>query len=216
MEANNEEVFSNIYQNHVWGSGDPGNPRSGTGSNPDIAKPYVGFVSNAIHSLDISSVLDVGCGDWEMWRDYKFENTNYTGVDVVEELIKLNTEKHSNGNRTFILSSLTASLQNFELLLCKDVLQHLSNRDMDYLLLQLSKFKYLIFQNDSCSDDSRNNLDVETGGWRTLNLKSTVFHNRLKDFELMKEIRYYPYDIGDFYFKEILMFKNLTAHRWGK
>jgi len=86
---------------------------------------------------------------------------------------------------------------------------------MDYLLLQLSKFKYLIFQNDKCGDDGRNNLDVDTGGWRTLDLKSTVFHNRLKDFELVEEIRYYPY-AGDLYFKEVLMFKNLTAHRWDK
>ena len=72
MTDREKEVFANIYKNHVWGDGSPGNPRSGTGSNPDVAKPYVEFVSNAIQSLYISSVLDVGCGDWEMWRDYKF------------------------------------------------------------------------------------------------------------------------------------------------
>ena len=209
-----EVVFADIYKNHVWGDGTPGNPRSGSGSNPDVAKPYVDFVSRAIQEFDISYVLDFGCGDWEMWRDYKFENTNYTGIDVVEELIETNIIKYSNRNRSFHLSSLKASLSNYELLLCKDVLQHLSNVDMDQLLLQLSKFKYLIFQNDKCSQEDQNNLECHTGGWRPINLKSTFFDDRFKDFELIGEICYYPYAPGDYYFKEVLMFRNMTARRW--
>jgi hypothetical protein len=203
-------TFADIYTNCIWGDGSPGNPRSGSGSNPDIAKPYVDFVSSAIQKFAINFVLDVGCGDWEMWRDYKFENANYTGVDVVEELIVANTEKYGSENRSFHVSSFNASLQNSELLLCKDVLQHLSSVDTDQLLLQLSKFKYLVFQNDKCSQDNKNNLEIETGGWRPVDLKSTFFDGRLKDFELIGEVCYSPFASSD-YFKEVLMFKNLTS-----
>lgn len=59
---------------------------SGEGSNPDFALPYVNFIKQIIDKYKVGSVLDFGHGDWEMWRDYRFENVRYTGLDVVEFL----------------------------------------------------------------------------------------------------------------------------------
>ena len=86
MNQKNESAFERIYKEKIWGEGTLVSPLSGTGSNPDLAKPYVDFVRDTVRDFSIESVLDFGHGDWAMWRDYKFEETHYLGVDVVNDL----------------------------------------------------------------------------------------------------------------------------------
>jgi hypothetical protein len=63
-----------------------------------------------------------------------------------------------------------------DLLICKDVLQHLSNRDISIFLKKLSKFKYCLITNDVDPDTlSSYNQDIETGGYRTLDLRAYPF-----------------------------------------
>jgi len=47
----------------------------------------VDLADNTVQSLQINSVLDVGCGDWEMWPDYQFQSIKYAGIDVVNEAV---------------------------------------------------------------------------------------------------------------------------------
>ena len=72
------EIFSQIYQKKQWGSKVSVGSDSGEGSDPDIALPYVNFVKQMIVKYKVGSVIDFGHGDWEMWRDYRFENVKYT------------------------------------------------------------------------------------------------------------------------------------------
>lgn len=74
------EVFTNIYKNGTWGNGSVEKPFSGGGSNPDNSQPYVIFIRDFIISNKISSVTDIGHGDFKMWRDYQFDNVKYFGV----------------------------------------------------------------------------------------------------------------------------------------
>jgi hypothetical protein len=125
---------------------------SGQGSLPNVAKQYVIFVESIIEKYAIESVLDVGHGDWRMWEDFKFENTNYLGIDVADHISESNMLKFGNESRKFVQVSGSDPLPKAELLLCKEVLQHLSNRDIDTLLQQVSKFKYVILCNDRYID----------------------------------------------------------------
>ena len=76
-------------------------PLSGPGSLPDRAIPYVRFTKEVISNLQITSVLDVGHSDWEMWESYKFEDVRYVGVDVVEGLSNKLEKIYGSATRTF-------------------------------------------------------------------------------------------------------------------
>ena len=148
MKFSDEDAFDKIYEKGIWGNGTSESPSSGTGSNPSAAIPYVDFIRANIRNLEIKSVLDLGHGDWAMWENYKFEDTSYLGVDVVQTLSTRNTEKYGSRNVEFRHVDIGECLPKSQLLICKDVLQHLSNVEICRILSQLCKYQYVIFCND--------------------------------------------------------------------
>jgi hypothetical protein len=144
---NHHEVFTKIYHNNYWGG--EGIPKSGSGSLPKAAAPYVNLVSEFINQKQISSVLDIGHGDWAMWQEYKFEGVSYTGIDVFEEASTLLNFKHKNEARIFLTrNAVTEELPRMQMCITKDVLQHLPNSDIIAILKKLNRFDYLIICND--------------------------------------------------------------------
>ena len=143
-----ENEFDRIYRLKLWGKGSVKSPLSGPGSNPDNAFFYVKFIEGIVSQFAIQSVVDIGHGDWSMWRDYAFENTKYLGFDIVEGLSDRNTRIFGNANREFKKSNQGYEFPPSDLLLCKDVLQHLSFEDIDSIILQFHKYKYVVLCND--------------------------------------------------------------------
>ena len=147
--AANRAVFTSIYRDRKWSNGEEGVPLSGPGSNPIAAAPYVTFVKQVIERFGITSVVDCGHGDWMMWRDYKFDDVDYTGFDVAEELSARLQKIHGNENRRFIQADASvADLPPGDLLISKDVLQHLPNQSVLRILQQCGQFKFLLLCND--------------------------------------------------------------------
>jgi hypothetical protein len=221
MELSSVNEFDRIYRDKIWGKGSRKSPLSGPGSNPDNASVYVNFVERTVGQLGICSVVDIGHGDWSMWRDYGFENTKYLGFDVVEGLSDRNTRMFGGVNREFKKSSQGFDFPPSDLLTCKDVLQHLSFDDIDSIMSQFHKYKYLILCNDirlNVSLLSRlrfrlqlrarfkalrhlsspfysvtfpsNNMEIQTGDYRGLDLDAPRFNSRLADFEVVQRIDY--------------------------
>ena len=152
----NNEVFSKIYESFYWGDGSYEKPLSGEGSVPELAAPYVEFVQNVIRKFEIKSVLDCGHGDWSMWRDFKFEGIDYLGFDVADGLSEKVTASFGSANRRFQQADFCFSdLPIADLLMSKDVLQHLSNGDVRRFLRNISNQKYLIICNDFEGSASR-------------------------------------------------------------
>jgi hypothetical protein len=145
---NNQDVFTKIYKQRIWGNGTPDSPSSGDGSLPEMSLPYLQFVQNSIQNNEIESVFDFGHGDWTMWRDYKFENVSYLGIDIAEGLSERVGAIYENPTRKFLHSSeLTKGFPAADLFISKEVFQHLSNPDVTAILEQLTSFKYLILCN---------------------------------------------------------------------
>jgi hypothetical protein len=146
-----EKTFDSIYINNVWGDG-KSNPRSGSGSKPENAKPYVDFVKNVLEETGATSVTDFGHGDWRMWGEYRFDGINYTGLEVSKQAHELASSFFSGSDRTFILYNVIASksIISSELFISKDVFQHLSTSNIQQLLsiVTESHFKYLVICND--------------------------------------------------------------------
>jgi SAM-dependent methyltransferase len=143
-----KDVFTDIYKKKIWGDGSEENPLSGGGSNPSLTTPYVEFIRRTIESCGIKSVLDVGHGDWTMWRDYRFENVSYIGIDVAREISNVLNEKYGNDSRRFLeFESRNYEYPSADLIISKEVLQHLPNEDLIQFLEKISKYDYIVLCN---------------------------------------------------------------------
>lgn len=148
MPIDNRKIFETIYREKAWGDGVE-IPLSGIGSAPELNKPYVNLVKEIIEKNDIRTVLDIGHGDWKIWSGYQFSGREYIGVDVVSSIAQ--EIKKSVGPlpiRFQVLDAVTEELPRADLVLCKDVLQHLSNAQVEIILAKINLFNYVIICND--------------------------------------------------------------------
>lgn len=141
-----QDVFDQIYAGAAWGDGPS---RSGGGSSPEVARPYVDFVGRVILEHDVQSVVDIGHGDWVMWPAHAFSETTYLGLDVAREMSAEVSRLHGSSRRAFRHGdAVTDDLPAADLLLCKDVLQHLPNRDVVTVLSKLRAYRLSILSHD--------------------------------------------------------------------
>ena len=165
------QIFNTIYKYNLWLCG------SGTGSIEFNNKEYVEFLQNFLDNNHIKSVVDIGCGDWNISKNIDWKNVRYLGIDVVDSVIKNNIEYYSKNNVRFMCKDITdyKNLPNAEVYIIKDVLQHLSFENINKILNNISKkkFKYLIIVNDTTLLNL--NLDINDGLYRPLDLQKSPF-----------------------------------------
>jgi len=164
-------AFTAIYANKVWGEG------SGA-SGPDLTQP-LRMLANFMHNNAVTSVVDVGCGDWQFSRVMDWSGIRYHGFDVVDTVIHVNKERFASENITFATMHNISDLPKADLVVCKDVLEHLPNRDVNEYLDYFSKhYKYAIVTND-IFPDAHTNLDIPYGAGRALRLDQEPFDRRI-------------------------------------
>ena len=152
------EVFSDIYAQNLWG-GNKGEFYSGGGSRPKFAVPYVEMVSDFIRQKKINPlrIVDLGCGDFRVGKNLTETlgpGVDYTGVDVVKELIARNTESFSAPNTRFVcLDIINDELPNGNVCLIRQVLQHLSNKEIERVIRKFTKFDYVFVTEHYPSSD---------------------------------------------------------------
>lgn len=128
-----KEDFTKIYDKQKWGKG----KGSGTGSSPVYAAKYLSYLSGLL--TPSIHVLDLGCGDWQLYEKFDWKGAHYVGVDIVEGVVKDNQEKHPDhlflcenfSDPDTIEHLLTHGDVFFNLILIKDVLQHWSDEEID-------------------------------------------------------------------------------------
>ncbi|MGX5851087.1 glycosyltransferase [Mesorhizobium sp. PL10] len=161
--------FSLIYEKHGWGRG------SGVGSAPDKTVEYRDFLQRFMTRNDIRTVVDLGCGDWQFSRYVDWSGVSYVGIDVVSSVIERNQREFSSGKIAFETFKSLEKLPPADLLICKDVLQHLPNKTvMQYLAAFRNKYKFALITNDE-EPAQLQNTDIEVAGWRTLRLDREPF-----------------------------------------
>jgi hypothetical protein len=101
-----EQVFTNIYENKLWGNN--GNPEyngsSGSGSDVDFNKDsYVPFLKKFINDNNIKNVTDLGCGDFRCGKlIYDDLDIKYTGYDAYLKVIEYNSKQQALPKYSFI------------------------------------------------------------------------------------------------------------------
>ena len=178
--AEHETIFTRIYSEAVWGTNEEGLGFSGGGSLSKNTLVYRGFLQEFIREHNIKTVIDVGCGDWEFSRYIDWSNVHYTGYDVVAPLIERDRERYGAPNIQFIHANfLDTDLPPADLILCKHVLQHLSNADIEKFLEQLPKFTHCLLTNQVELDTLLgDNADIPAGDCHKLNLSEPPFSVR--------------------------------------
>jgi hypothetical protein len=169
---NHEEVFDIIYRNNYWGNRES---QSGPGSTLEATRGLIEQINELIAELGVHSVLDLPCGDFNWMKYVNLKNVDYTGADIVSDLVSLNNEKYADLNIKFIrLDLLSDELPAFDLILVRDCLVHFSYDQIEYALNNIirSGSKYLL---TTTFIDLRWNRDIVTGDWRPLNLQKNPF-----------------------------------------
>ena len=125
----------------------------------------------------VRSVVDAGCGDWGFSRAIDWGGASYLGVDIASDVIAGLRNEHEKGQIRFQVGDITEELPAADLLISKDVLQHLSNTLVHKFIrnnLKKGKYKWVILTNDRGSA----NRDVASGGYRAIDLAAPPFEVR--------------------------------------
>ena len=133
-------------------------------------------LSGLLSSVGARSLLDAACGDFNWMRHTPLNGVEYLGVDIVPELIARNQLMYEDQARRFATLDITrAVLPRVDVILCRDCLIHLSNGDG---LRAVSNFKSsgARFLLATTHPGMTENVDIESGAWRNLNLQLPPFN----------------------------------------
>ncbi len=117
----NKDIFSNIYSNKEWNSGnDRAEPSSGPGSSLEYTEKLRTNLLIMLLRFNVKTFLDAGCGDltWMSTLLNKI-NTKYIGVDIVEMLI--DSHKKNFPSIEFHVNDITVDpLPAADMMMCRD------------------------------------------------------------------------------------------------
>lgn len=172
------EIFSAIYEEGKWGRGSNGELYSGSGShNPELVVPYVKAVGKFLRSLPCApSVVDLGCGDFNIGKQLRPYCSRYVACDIVPEVIRCNEGNFRGMQVDFrCIDIIDDDLPEGDIVFLRQVLQHLSNAQIMKVVPKLYRYKYLVLTEHVPSDrEFVANRDKSTGGGTRLSQGSGV------------------------------------------
>ena len=167
-----KEIFTDIYLSNEWGGG------SGSGSKVENAQPFLDYLQKFIDYSQITSIVDIGCGDWNLMREIRIpEHIKYLGLDIVDHVIAENQSRYARKNIKFESVDTLEELSKYkgDLLILKDVMQHWNKEKILYAIKNIiPNFKYAILVN-AISEKYTVGLDAQTGPHRNLDLEAVPF-----------------------------------------
>lgn len=129
-----------------------------------------------LEELNVRSLLDAPCGDFNWMQHVALDLDQYIGIDVVAELVDQNQRKFGCSNRAFLNLDITCDdLPRVDLIFCRDCLVHFSYEDVFRAIRRFKKSgsKYLL---TTTFPRPQANAQITTGDWRPLNLQLYPFN----------------------------------------
>jgi hypothetical protein len=147
-DGTNPSIFSKIYKENLWAEGSTAEGfYSGSGTYSPAGRAYVDFIAGFIQSHKIRSMTDIGSGDFSIGKAIttNLPTLEYNGVDVACEVVAFNEKKYGSDRiRFFCADASKENIPDADLLTIRQVLQHLSNSDIERILEHMSKFKFAL------------------------------------------------------------------------
>jgi SAM-dependent methyltransferase len=170
-----KELFTEYYNKNSWNGKES---LSGPGSDYEQTKYLIPELQILLKELNIRTMLDVPCGDFNWMKKVDLSGIKYIGGDIVSKMIAKNSQKYESKNISFkIIDLVNDQLPTVDLVIVRDCLVHLSNKDIARALnnIKNSKSKYLLTTNFMWKFPTANE-DIKVGGWRRLNLQQEPFN----------------------------------------
>lgn len=163
-------IFGGIYRNREW---DTGETVSGPGSTLKYTTQLRTTLPAILKKWKIGHLLDAPCGDYHWMSMTQLEQIDYTGADVVPELIAANQASYP-GIRFIVADICKDPLPAADAVLCRDCFIHLSNQQINQALYNFKKsgIRYLI----ASTYPVMNNEEIPTGYYRPVNLEKAPFN----------------------------------------
>lgn len=184
------QVFAEIYTKALW-KWWGGASYSGPGSELAYTENLRFYMPILFERFGIRTIVDAGCGDFHWMRFVPLtSDMSYVGIDIVPRVIAVNQRRYADARRSFRVANIvTDPLPTADLILCRDCLFHLSNRDLVRVLRNFvaSNSRYLL-TGSHVNDGSFVNTDIHTGHFRLIDLFSAPFHlprdvhDRIEDY----------------------------------
>ena len=168
-----QDVFTDIFDQNLWRDGES---ISGAGSTLEYTENLRKALPGILARADARTLLDAPCGDYNWMRVVERPSgMRYIGADIVPALIDRNNERYRSPDTEFRVLDITADpLPDADVWMCRDVLFHLSYRQIDGALANFarSNIRYLL---TTTHTRCKENVDVAPGGFRLLRLELPPF-----------------------------------------
>jgi len=190
MLQKTENKFDRIYKEQTWSGKNPDIPLSGPGSLVESSLPVIEFIKQSIAQGEVSSILDLGCGDLTYMstiEPIKSGAVDYTGTDISEFILQENRIRYS-WFKGLTMDVTKPNEFDADLIVIKDLIFHLSNRQITALLNNLSKARF-----NYCIMTTMNNA---SNRWRFLSKKHNYadVNIRIAPFKLDETVKILPRD----------------------
>ena len=192
------DIFSEIYSRKYWG----GNDRdyfSGWGSHSQpLIDAYLAGLKPILESAPKVTLVDLGCGDFNIGRQVRPSCWSYIACDVVPDLIERNRIKFGDMDVDFrCLDILADELPPGDVALVKEVLQHLNTNQIARFLERARRYKVLVITEHLPAEAFTPNVDKPTGtGIRVHGLKrsgvdilASPFNFRCASHRVLAEVK---------------------------
>lgn len=169
-----EGAFEHIFQTRYWGDEES---VSGVGSSMAQTETIRRELPKLVHQFGIGSILDAPCGDLYWMKHILPEmNVDYIGGDIVQGVVDLARSNNTYPRAQFMkLDIVKDPLPTADLWLCRDVLFHLSFKEIRAALTNLlqSDIKYILLTSHKGSHVP--NWNLVAGDFRELNFLKPPF-----------------------------------------
>jgi glycosyltransferase involved in cell wall biosynthesis/SAM-dependent methyltransferase len=167
-----EARFRDIAARGAWGGHES---LSGPGSSLSQTRVLREAIPSLLSELECNVMLDAPCGDFH-WLSHVALPAKYLGCDIVPELIDRNIRNYASDEVEFFRADITKDpLPMADLVLCRDCLVHLPNRDIHRVLENFSRSGSSYLLTTTFPNRMRND-DIAAGAWRPLNLELPPFN----------------------------------------
>jgi SAM-dependent methyltransferase len=171
-EKGRRQAFERIYDRGIWAKDPAGKGTSGAGSTLESTRYYRAYLQEFLAANQIRSVVDAGCGDWEFSQHMDWKGIDYLGLDIVPAVIEANRKRFGSAGVRFAVADIVRDeLPAADLLIIKDVLQHLSHGDTVAVLRNLPRYRHVLIVNDVNQNTlTAEPADTVSGGYRLLDV----------------------------------------------
>ena len=172
----NENIFLKIYKNKVWNKKSNLDFDSGPGSHDlYLVEPYVrALIDFFIKNKDLT-IVDIGCGDFNVGKQIFKYSRNYIAIDIVQDLIDRNKKKFKADNLIFKkIDVIRQNIPEGECIIIKEVFQHITNKEINSILKKIQNFKYIFITESEPLFKFKANIDKQRGPDCRIDLKSGI------------------------------------------